>query len=869
MRTPRSRREPKTAPRETTGRWTGLLPFAVLLGVLVVTASALVVRQRALRVESANEEASAVSVFVELLSNSAFRIGDDVSEVESTARWLQVHFAGQGGTDSAPTADEVRAFMTDTGAAERLVGLLDVVVTTDVVSSGGEGVSFTHGDPSGESTLTASVEIGSPSGQTSRIDLVFRASAVLTEPTSGFVTGATPAPGEALQPLPSVERLPDNALGGRVVVELFDHPYAIEARTRAGFVREPSRRELAVIVAVGAMLAVVAFAVAHTLVRARTRALELVAVADAARDASNRRFRASFEHAPIGMAELSADGRLIEANAALATQSGRSRADLVGVLLDDVVHPQDRIDHEREMQALLSGERDAIQAELRYLRPDNTEAWIAESVSAVPNADGAPRTFLVQAQDITARRRAAWELARQAMHDELTGLPNRALFLNRLKHALERARRSETLLAVMFIDVDRFKLVNDSLGHEQGDRFLMEVSRRIGTAVRGGDTVARFGGDEFVVLCEEVTGASEAMAVAQRIQSELNRPLELAGSNVHATASIGITLNQHGDDSADSLLRDADAAMYRAKDGGRNRTEVFDAAMRTSVVERMVIESDLRHALANGEIVMHYQAIVDPLTHLPVGYEALMRWHHPTRGLLTPGAFLDVASNAGMIERIDSYALQQTCRQIAEWSQRFPAARHLYVATNWSARDLSRFVQQVDQVLSDTRIDPEQLVVEVTETFLLADSDASIEAIAQLKALGVSVAIDDFGTGYSSLSYLTQFDIDHLKIDKSFVDRLPDDHATAAVISAISDMAHVLGIKVVAEGVETDEQFDALLALGAPRLQGYRFAKPRPADEITAQLAERFDPIRLRQVAAPILKRHQIDEAPVSPFVTS
>lgn len=843
-----------------------LVPLLVLLGVLCVTGSAFVVRQRALEAERANAVAASSAVFSELMAHSTFRIADSVDDLENMSRWLALHVEASIPTLGAPTPETVRRFLDGSDLAERS----NVVVDIDVLRAepgATPGVTIDHDTRAEPGTVLTRV-VSVSDGLRVELELRLDADAVLSDESSGLIATARPAPGLAISDVAEVHRAGDGALGGSMVVELFGEPHVITARTGPGFVRVPPTRELGVILAAGVMLAVVSFAVAHTLVRARQQALELVSVADAARDASNRRFRASFEHAPIGMAELSPDGRIIEANAALAAQSGRSLTELDGVALDELVHPQDRIQHELMLMSLFSGATDAIQSELRYLRPDNSEAWIAESVSAVPDVDGAPRTFLVQSQDITARRLAAWELARQAMHDDLTGLPNRALFLNRLRHALERARRDRTALAVMFIDVDRFKMVNDTLGHEQGDHFLVEVSRRIGTALRGGDTVARFGGDEFVVLCEDVTGASEVTAVAQRIQGALGAPLELAGSPVHVTASIGITLSLDGDESADGLLRDADAAMYRAKESGRNRAEIFDSAMRTSVVERMAIETDLRRALTNNEIVMHFQAIVDPFSQLPVGYEALMRWHHPTRGTLSPGAFLEVASDAGLLERIDSFALHQTCCQIAEWTRRFPAARHLYVATNWSARDLGRFVQQVDQVLGETGIDPEQLVVEVTETFLLADSDASISAIAQLKALGVSVAIDDFGTGYSSLSYLTQFDIDHLKIDKSFVDRLPDDHATAAVIAAIGDMANSLGIKLVAEGVETDDQIEALMALGAPRLQGYRFAKPRPAAEITAELAERFDPARLRKVAAPILAQQAPAATPVSPFVT-
>jgi diguanylate cyclase (GGDEF)-like protein/PAS domain S-box-containing protein len=525
----------------------------------------------------------------------------------------------------------------------------------------------------------------------------------------------------------------------------------------------------------------------------------------------------------------------VSLNEAMARQLGRNRSDALGVRLSSLIHEGDRDEHEVRIAALLDGSLDASQGEYRISSGD-WEVWVAESVSVIESADQGQRCLLVQSQDITTQRRAAWDLAQQALHDELTGLPNRALFLNRLKHALNKAERSGEQVAVMFIDVDRFKVINDSLGHEMGDELLVQFARRLGTATRSGDTVARFGGDEFVVLCEAVQGESEALAVAQRIERALTEPFILDDKPTFASASIGITLNGPHDSSADGLLRDADAAMYRAKDSGRARTEVFDRSMRNSLVARMEIESQLRQALKRGELALHYQAIVHPHTHQLAGFEALVRWNHPEKGLLGPGAFLPVAEEAGMIDLIDSFALQQSCGQLARWLQMFPATQNIYVSTNWSARHLGRFVQQVDQVLQATGVPPEQLVIEVTEGFLLEDTESSLVALAQLKALGVRVAIDDFGTGYSSLSYLTRFDVDFLKIDQSFVQKLPD-MASAAVIGAIADMANRLGIALVAEGVETDEQISVLSTLGAPRMQGYRFAKPRPASDIEFQLA--------------------------------
>ena len=636
----------------------------------------------------------------------------------------------------------------------------------------------------------------------------------------------------------------DQRLVATTPIDVFGTAFEVRSESTPGLLRLVDRSLLYVLLVAGGVAAFGMYAALRNLAESRASAWESARTADRQRAELARRFRASFDLAPIGMAELDIDGNVIEVNEALCQQSGRDRSAIVGRPLSTLVHESDRDAHVGRVASLLDGSTDAVQSEHRYRNEDGHDVWVHESISVIRAESEEPRSLLVQSQDITAQRRAAWELAQQALHDELTGLPNRALFLNRLKHSLRRAERNESHVAVMFIDIDRFKVINDSLGHEVGDRFLVQIAERLGRAVRAGDTVARFGGDEFVVLCEHVSGVSEATAAAQRIQGSFAEPFDLGGGETYVSASVGITLGNSAETSADSLLRDADAAMYRAKEGGRNRFEVFDQSMRSSIVARMEIESQLRTALENGEIVMHYQAIVDPRTHQPAGYEALIRWNHPDKGLLGPGAFLGVAEDAGLIDLIDTFALRSVCHQIATWNAAFPAARNLYLATNWSARNLGRFVHEVEAVLIETAINPHQLVIEVTEGFLLEDSDASLHALQRLKQLGVQIAIDDFGTGYSSLAYLTQFAVDFLKIDQSFVSKLPDDAASAAVIGAIADMASRLGIKLVAEGVETDEQIEMLTSLGSPRLQGYRFAKPRPVADIEHHLAQRSGTLR-------------------------
>lgn len=547
---------------------------------------------------------------------------------------------------------------------------------------------------------------------------------------------------------------------------------------------------------------------------------------------------AGFEENIIGVVELDEMGIVTSANQSYCDQVGRSREELLGMSLLALTEPADRTRHLAALDKLMTGAARKTQVEHRVLNDkQDSEVWVLEHLSRGETSDGSK--ILVQSQDITFRRYATWELAKQALHDELTGLANRAMLVHRLRAALNQAPDSDgkrPTVGVMFIDVDRFKMVNDSLGHDVGDRLIQHVGARMETAVRVTDTVSRFGGDEFVVLCDQLTGVSEAMAVAERIRSSLSAPYLDDGATIHPTLSIGIAVCEAGEMTADELLRDADAAMYRAKERGRNRVEVFDEGMRKLLVEQMALESELRSAIDNEEIAMYFQPIVHSGTYETAGFEALVRWPHPTRGLLTPGQFLGVAEEAGLQARLDTVALKLTCRQMAEWAMNYPLANQLYVSANKVPKNFPKFVEQIRDIVDSTGLPPELLVVEVVENALLDDADGALHAIELLKQMGVRVAIDDFGTGYSSLSYLTQFRPTTLKIDRAFVSLLPEDGATASVVQAITEMALALDINVIAEGVETWDQAEMLHRMGVPYFQGYLFAKPRPADEIEAWL---------------------------------
>jgi diguanylate cyclase (GGDEF)-like protein len=418
----------------------------------------------------------------------------------------------------------------------------------------------------------------------------------------------------------------------------------------------------------------------------------------------------------------------------------------------------------------------------------------------------------------------------RAFHDPLTDLPNRALFIDRLELALRRTQRSSCRPAVLFLDVDRFKLVNDSLGHAAGDELLREVAARLVAAVRAGDTTARFGGDEFAILLEDVEAREVAEQVANRILSALRAPLSVAGRDVFVTASIGIAMAA---DCADDMIRDADLAMYHAKAEGKGRYATFEPAMHAAVVERMELEVELQGAIERDELVLHYQPIVALDSQEIIGVEALVRWRHPTRGLVFPDAFISLAEETQLMPDLGRWILAEACREVAAWR----SPRPLRLSVNLSAVELQSpdlLAGDVAAALAQSGLAPDQLVLEITETTLMRDVTDTISCLRELKELGVLLAVDDFGTGYSSLDYLRRLPIDILKIDKAFVDDLDDGDCTLA--RAMIDLGASFNLKVVAEGIEHDSQRAQLLGLGCRFGQGYHFSRPLPADELEALL---------------------------------
>jgi diguanylate cyclase (GGDEF)-like protein/PAS domain S-box-containing protein len=453
---------------------------------------------------------------------------------------------------------------------------------------------------------------------------------------------------------------------------------------------------------------------------------------------------------------------------------------------------------------------------------------------AVPEYDerGEVAHVLVVSSEITALKRTEAQLAHQALHDPLTGLANRALLVDFLERSMNRRRQDHRGLALLFIDLDRFKWVNDSLGHRAGDELLRAVAHRLTSTVRPSDLVARLGGDEFVVVIDGVVDPREPVRVARRIQGELGTPLVIEGTEVVTTGSIGIAMTTSAVTNADGLLRDADSAMYLAKANGRNRFEIFDTVLRTQASEKLRMESALRRAIDEGGIEVFYQPELDLDSGEIVGFEALARWNHPTEGRLAASAFIELAEETGLIVDLGEWVLRQACLQAGRWRRDRPG-RPLKLRVNLSGRQFAHadLLEQVVRALTAADLEPSNLCLEITETALMDDPARGLVVLDDLRGLGIELAIDDFGTGYSSLAYLKRLPVDVLKIDRSFVDGLGDDPDDTAIATAIISLARSLGMRVVAEGVETRRQLDELRRLGCDRAQGYLFARPAPPAE--------------------------------------
>ena len=504
---------------------------------------------------------------------------------------------------------------------------------------------------------------------------------------------------------------------------------------------------------------------------------------------------------------------------------------------DRLVHPDDygRVT-ENEAECARSGH--ALVQEYRLRTADGRWVWIRDEMTVVRGVgDREPPLFYGVFLDVTDRKRMEAELEHLALYDSLTGLPNRGLFADRLAHALSR-RDQDASTAVFFLDLDRFKRINDSLGHAAGDEVLREVARRLRATLRPEDTVARFGGDEFTILCESLGGVLEAVGVADRLQRPLAEPIRIGAAELRLSASIGVALAEPGETvDVERLVEDADAAMYRAKERGGSRAELFDTGMRERAVKALEVEQELQRAIEHGELRLHYQPQVDLVSGRMIGAEALLRWEHPERGLLAPGTFLEVAEESGLIVEIGSWAVGEVCRRLRTWQDREETAG-LRLSVNLGARELSHpdIVSTVLGAVRRTAIDPSCLCIEVTESTAMADRDSGFRALRELSLAGVCVAIDDFGTGYSSLDQLRHMPADVLKIDRSFVQGMGPDSPDTALVAAALAMGAALSMQVVAEGIETDDHASALRDLECRIGQGFLFSRPLPPEELDGLL---------------------------------
>lgn len=586
---------------------------------------------------------------------------------------------------------------------------------------------------------------------------------------------------------------------------------------------------------------------------------------------AEEKYRSIFENAIEGIFQITADGRYLSANPALARIYGySSAAELIANISN--IDRQLYVDPNRRAEFLRAIEKHGSVSEFesQVYRADGTTIWVSENGRAVRGEEGGNLLYYEgTVEDITLRKIAEDKLVHDALHDMLTGLPNRSLFMDRLGHAIELSkRRPEVLFAVLFIDLDRFKVVNDSLGHLVGDRLLIAIAQRLETCLRAGDTVARLGGDEFAILLENIKNTEDASQIAERVQAELAEPFYLNEYQVFTSASIGIVCSglpqppresselfspgnlENVDretslsclcsdspvplvpfqvlyDRPEELLRDADAAMYHAKGLGKARHEVFDLSMHTRAVALLQLENDLRRALDSQEFRLYYQPIVSLTSGRISGFEALLRWSHPQRGLVSPGEFILVAEETRLIVPIGWWMMRSACRQIHQWHQKFPTNPSLTVSVNLSNQQFKQpdLIDRIREILQETQLDPRTFKLEITEGVIMDNAESAAAILAQLKSLEIQLYIDDFGTGYSSLSRLHTFPTDALKIDRAFVSRMTEDEGNEAIVQTILILASHLGMDVIAEGIETIEQLNLLRALQCEYGQGYFFSK--------------------------------------------
>jgi diguanylate cyclase (GGDEF)-like protein/PAS domain S-box-containing protein len=522
-------------------------------------------------------------------------------------------------------------------------------------------------------------------------------------------------------------------------------------------------------------------------------------------------------------------GRWTFLNPAWTEITGYKLNESLGVCFLDYIHPDDRQYNAELFTPLLERQEEFCRHEVRWITKDGSWRWIQFYAHLTLDQEDGVAGISGTLDDITERKLAEEKLRHYVLHDALTGLANRTLFMDRLDHAITRnKRRQGSTFAVLFMDLDRFKVINDSLGHVTGDQLLIAIAHRLTNCLRSEDTVARFGGDEFTILLEDISGPEEATQIADRIQDEISQPFDLNGQKVFTSTSIGITMNETGAERPQDLLRNADTALYKAKADGKARYALFDLGMHESAVKLQQLETDLRKALEKDEFQVYYQPFISLENDRVLGFEALIRWQHPERGMVLPADFIPVAEETGLIVPIGWKMLHESCRQMREWQLLNPESGGMMISVNLSSRQFLQpdLLDQIKAALADTGLSPHSLTLEITESVLMENAEIITTNLFELREMGIRLALDDFGTGYSSLSYLHRFPVNSLKIDRSFIARINQKGENTELVRTIITMAHNLGIEVTAEGVETSEQLKQLRFLKCEAAQGYLIAHP-------------------------------------------